>query len=131
MNFLALDPFAVAGNHGEDAGREVISPASPDLPIPSRHTSDFFTYASESPANQGLEEEEHVGGDSVETETDQGHSPPGFCHADSSSPEGASVIDLRPRPWKKRCVLDSLNRSITIDFVLLSLFDATGLDVIS
>jgi hypothetical protein len=60
MNFLALDPFAVAGNHGEDAGREVISPASPDLPIPSRHTSDFFTYASESPANQGLEEEEHV-----------------------------------------------------------------------
>jgi hypothetical protein len=140
MDLPARDPFALAGNHGEDAGHEVISPArssaksgvesdgcclddveelaeqefreaeSPDLPIPSHSLSDFFNNASDSPANQGLMEEEHVGGDSVDVETDQGHSPPGLRHADSSSPEGASVIDPSPRPWKKRCVLDTLIR---------------------
>jgi hypothetical protein len=147
MDFPGRDPFAFAGNHGHDAGLDVISPArssaesggesdgccldeeeelaepefwgaeSPNEPIPRRSLSDFFNSASDSAANQGREEEEHVGGDSVDVETVQGHSPHGLRHADSSSPEGASVIDPSPRPWKKRCVLDTRIRSISIVFV--------------
>jgi hypothetical protein len=90
----------------------------------------FFTDASDLPENQGFEEDKHVGGDSVETETKTGDSPPRLGHADSSSLDSASVIDPSPRPWKKRCVLDTLNLSITLDFVLLSSFDATDPDVI-
>jgi hypothetical protein len=59
----------------------------PDLPSPSRPMSDFFTYASDSPENRGFEEEEQVGGDGVEPETNPSHSPPGAGTADSSSPE--------------------------------------------
>jgi hypothetical protein len=69
--------------------------------------SDFFNDASDSAPNQGSEEEEQVGGDSVDVETDDGHSTPGLRRADSSSPEGASVIDPSPRPWKKRCVFNA------------------------
>jgi hypothetical protein len=107
MDFPGRDPFAVAGNHGLVAGCEVISPArssadsggesdgcclddfeelaepefrgaeSPDLPIPRRSLSDFFNSASDSPPNQGREEEEQVGGDSVDVDPIEGHSPTG------------------------------------------------------
>jgi hypothetical protein len=146
MDFPGRHPFAVAGNHGLVAGCEVISPARssaesggeadgcclddleelaepefrgaepPHLPIPRRSLSDFFNSASDSAPNQGREEEEQVGGDSVDLETDEGHSPPGLHRADSESPEGASVIDPSPRPWKKRCVLVTRIRSISFVF---------------
>jgi hypothetical protein len=100
------EEVAAAGN--QEAGW-------PDLPSPSCQTSDFFTDASDSPKNQGFEEEEQVGGDSVERETNPGHSPLGLGHADSSSPESATVIDPSPRPWKKRYVSVTLKCSITLD----------------